>query len=469
MQSDPTTETSAVTHTETQRTAAERRRDFVVRRSLRSSVYEGAFAAAMAAFGEAFFGAYALLLKAGTFQLGLLGALPPALGAGFQFFSNRLIGYYGSRKRLVASGALLQALMYIPVLAAFFFSDELRVWLLLVFICLYYIFGSVINPAWNSWMGDLVVENRRGAYFGKRSTLTNTAAFLTMLIAGCILRQFEGAGTGKQFEGFVLIFLLAVSCRMVSLLYLARQYEPRYRTTREADFSFLQFLQQPVFRNYRSFVLYLGVMNFGVFISAPFFTPYMLHDLHMDYLTFTCVNATAIIVKVLSLPVWGKTVDRFGARRVMSLAGYLMPLVPVLWVFSGSVSWLFAIQAYSGFIWAGFDMATVSFIFDITSPEKRVTGVAYYNIVNGVALIAGAMFGSIIVKLNLLFVSPYLLAFLASGLLRLGASLLFLPRLAEVRSVENIAYPRLFLKVVFSVPAVSRIYEMIPFQRRREE
>ena len=66
--------------------------------------------------------------------------------------------------------------------------------------------------------------------------------------------------------------------------------------------------------------------------------------------------------------------DRFGARRVMSLAGYLMPVVPVLWLVSGSVPWLIAIQIYSGFIWAAFEIATVSFIFDVTTPEKRVTG-----------------------------------------------------------------------------------------------
>ena len=60
--------------------------------------------------------------------------------------------------------------------------------------------------------------------------------------------------------------------------------------------------------------------------------------------------------------------------------------------------------------------------------------------------------------------SAYLLAFLASGLLRLGASLLFLPRLREVRPVEEIGYRTLFFKVVFSVPTISLLYELIPFQ-----
>ena len=270
----------------------------------------------------------------------------------------------------------------------------------------------------------------------------------------------------RQYEGFILIFLIALISRMISLLYLYKQYEPAYQVLREAEFGFLQFFQEPQFRNYRSFVIYLGLMNFAVFISGPFFTPYMLKDLQMDYLTFTLVNASSIIVKVLSLPVWGKAVDRFGARRVMSLAGYLMPIIPVLWLFSRDVTWLIAIQIYSGFIWGGFEIATVSFIFDITTPQKRATGVAYYNIVNGLALISGALLGSTIVRFNTVFLSPYFLVFLLSGLLRLIASLLFLPRLAEVRAVEEIGYPRLFLKVVFSVPTISLLYELIPFQRR---
>lgn len=443
----------------------DRRKDYRVRKSLRYSVTEGALAASMVGFGESFFVAYALLLKATTLQVGLLSALPQALGALLQFFSNALIRAFGSRKKLVMSGSLLQALMYVPV-ALIFFSGEWRVWHLLFFVCLYFAFGMVINPSWNSWMGDLVVENRRGAYFGRRSRVTSTALFIALLAAGYMLRQFEGAGIQKQFEGFVLIFLAAAACRVVSILFLSKQFEPPYTVRKEAEFGFLQFLKKPEFRNYRYFVMYLGLMNFAVFISGPFFTPYMLKELRLDYLTFTLVNASSIIVKVLSLPVWGKTVDRFGARRVMSLAGFLMPLVPVLWLFSENITWLIAIQIYSGFIWGGFEIAIVSFIFDITTPQKRVTGVAYYNMVNGLAVISGALLGSLVVRLNTVFWSPYLLAFLLSGLLRLGASLLFLPRLREVRTVEEIGYPRLLLKVVFSVPTISLLYELIPFQRR---
>jgi MFS family permease len=315
-------------------------------------------------------------------------------------------------------------------------------------------------------MGDLVVENRRGAYFGRRSKVTSTASFLALLGAGFLLRQFEGGGPGWQYAGFLLIFLLAFASRMISVLYLQKQYEPPYSSPTEAEFGIRHVLRRDEFRNYRLFVIYLGLMNFAVFTSGPFFTPYMLRDLQLDYLTFTLVNGSSILVKVLSMPVWGRTVDRFGARRVLSLAGYLMPVVPVLWLFSDRVAWLIVIQVYSGFVWGAFEIATASFIFDITTPRQRATGIAYYNMINGGALISGALIGSLIVRLDLFFPSPYLFAFLVSGVLRMAASLLFLPRLTEVRAVEDIGYSRLFLKVVFSVPTVSLLYELIPFQRR---
>ncbi len=443
----------------------DRRRDYRTRRSLRYSLYDGAFSAAMIGFGESFVVAYALFLKATTLQVGLLSALPQSLGSLFQFFTNRLIHAMGSRKLLVVWAAALQGMMYLPM-ALSAFAGPGRIWLLLVVICLYWIFGLILGPAWNSWMGDLVVENRRGAYFGRRSKITGAATFLALLLGGLLL---ERQGAASAYRGFVLIFLLALACRMISVLFLTKKYEPPYAAPAEAPFGFLAFLRQAGHRNHGRFVLYLALMNFSVFLSAPFFTPYMLDDLKLSYLTFTIVNAAAVVAKVVSMPVWGRAADRFGARRVLSLSGMLMPLVPVLWLFSRDVAWLLAIQVYSGFIWGGFEIASFSFIFDSTSPRNRATCVAYYNMINGVALISGALLGSALVREALLFHSPYLLVFLVSGLLRFAASLLFLPRIREVREVETIGYYRLFLKVVSNMPTLGIVYSLIPFRKKADD
>lgn len=436
-----------------------------IRRSLRYSVFDGAFSASMIGFGESFFVAFAVFLRATSLQVGLLSSLPQAMGSLLQLFSDGLIRLLGSRKRLVALAALLQALMYVPI-ALVYFMGGLRVFHLVFFACLYWIFGMILGPAWNSWMGDLTGERDRGSYFGRRNKITGFASFVSFLLAGYILQRFS-RGEAAEYVGFALIFALAFSSRIASFVFLTKKYEPLHGHAGEPEFGFLQFIRQARFRNYGLFVLYLSLMNFSVYMSAPFFTPYMLNDLKLDYMAFAVVNAAALVVKLFSMPVWGRASDRFGAKKVLGLAGFLMPAVPLLWVFSGDVAYLIAIQMYSGFIWGGFEISSFSFIFDTTSPRNRATCVAYYNVINGAVLLTGAMAGSLIVRYNALFWSKYLLVFALSCLFRYGASLAFLPRLREVRMVESIPYHSLFFKVVSTMPTKGLVLSLIPFRRQR--
>ncbi len=438
-----------------------------IKKSLSYSVLDGTFSASMIGFGESFFAAFAVFLKANNIHLGLLSSLPLLLGSLAQMLSNHLIKRFKSRKTLVVSAALLQGLMYIPVALVYFFGT-LRVEYLILFACFYWIFGMILGPAWNSWMGDLVDEKKRGAYFGMRGKITGSATFISYMIAGYILQKFSG-DTMMQYAGFVTVFCLALSSRMISVAFLIKKHEPPYSTVKSAEFSLLQFIRQARFRNYGLFVLYLSVMNAAVYISAPFFTPYMLYDLEMDYMTFTIVNAAAIITKIFFVPVWGKSSDRFGTRKVLSLTGFLMPLTPLLWVISGDVYYLIAIQIYSGFIWAGFEIASFNFVFDTTTPQKRARGIAYYNVINGVAIFAGSLVGALAVRYNELFHSRYFLVFIISGIIRYVASFVFIPRLREVRQVEHIPYSDLLFKVISTMPTTGLVFGLIPFKKKPQE
>src|SRR3989339_2065867 len=82
-----------------------------IRKSLRYSILDGTFYSLMVGFGESFFSAFAVFLKANNMQLGLLGSLPQALGSLSQLVSNRLIWLFNSRKKFVCTSALLEGLM----------------------------------------------------------------------------------------------------------------------------------------------------------------------------------------------------------------------------------------------------------------------------------------------------------------------------------------------------------------------
>ncbi len=271
-------------------------KDIQVRKSLRYSIFDGAFSASMIGLGESYFVAFAVFLKATNIQLGMLSTLPQFIGSILQLLSTRLIVLFGSRKRLVCTAVLLQALIFIPIVLSYFGGSQ-SVILLMLFVGLYWVFGMLLGPAWNSWMGDLTENRNRGEYFGTRSKVIALSSFIAFFISGSILDIFKRGSMG-MFGGFATIFTLALVARLVSFVFLSRKYEPEYHGISEPEFGFRDFLRQERFSGFRVFAYYYGFMNFAVYLAVPFFVPYMLKDLRMSYLTFTAVQAIAVGSKV---------------------------------------------------------------------------------------------------------------------------------------------------------------------------
>jgi MFS family permease len=310
-------------------------RENKIKKSLKYSILDGSFYSVMVGFGESFFSAFAIFLKATNFEIGLLSSLPQALGSFLQIFSKHLIDIFKSRKLFVCTAAFIQGLIYILVALTFFFGT-FSIYALILFVSIYYILGMVLSPAWTSWMGDLVNEKERGSYFGMRNKVTGFFFFISFIAAGYILQKFSVSG--YVYLGFVALFAVAFISRIFSFIYLTKKFEPEYKQSEENYFSFTDFVRQSLLStNYGVFVSYLCLMNFSVYVAAPFFTPYMLKDLAFDYRIFTVITAVSLVVKFLMMPVWGKLSDKYGTIKVLTLCGFLMPVLPLLWVFSANI------------------------------------------------------------------------------------------------------------------------------------
>lgn len=422
-----------------------------IEKSLRISMFDGVFASIMSGFTQEYFAPFVILMNATVRQIGILTAVPNLVAALLQIKSADLTERMGSRKKVLNIFVFLQALMLIPM-ALIALRQGGGVYLFIVLVTLFTAFGAFATPAWGSMMSDLVAEGKRGDYFGWRNMLLGMVTILSMFFAGFLVQY------SKIFSvhmGFALLFLLAFIFRMLSWSYLKKMYDPPLTRTVAEGYSFLKFLSRIRGDNFARFVVSIALMNFSVNLAGPFFAVLMLRELHFSYLLYTVITVTASIAIFVTIRRWGRHADRVGNIKIIKATSFLVSAIPFWWLVSLNPVFLIFAQVYSGFLWAGFNLAAANFIYDAVPSPDRIRSIAYFNVINGLALFAGAMAGGFLVQvLPPLFGHRILTLLCISAALRFGVSFLMLSKLKEVRPVTRIRSSQLFFSIIGLRPLI---------------
>lgn len=424
----------------------------------RLSYRDGVAHAAMLGFGESFVGAFGIFLKATSTQIAALAALPPLVGAFSQIIGASVIERFRNRLVVVVRSALLQGALWIPISILPFLPGALstKVMLLLGLVTIYHICAGLFLPAWSSLIGDLVPQTSRGVFFGGRNMWIGFATFVSVMVAGGLL-EFSHLYLSEAV-GFLSIFLLAAAARFCSAYWLARYDNPAFDFDPSHRFSIIDFIRRTPHSNYAKFVFFTATITFATFVAGPFFTVYMLRDLQFSYLQFTLITASSTVTQFMAVQHWGRLVDHFGCKRILTFCGYGVSSVPLLWLFSANFYYLLLIQGYAGFVWAGFNLAAGNFTYDAVTPPKRARAVAYQSVVNNCFLLFGSLLGSQIeasvpkllslLEAPIYFQSNLLVLFFVSGVLRFLTTLFWIPRFQEVREVRHVAGRELLFRIV---------------------
>lgn len=419
-----------------------------IKRSEKISVVEGSFYGMMEGFGTKYITPYALALGASNFLIALLSTLPNFLGNLNQLTTLKLIKKR-SRKSISFYSVLFQALLWIPIILIgilYFFAEKYRSIipvLLLVFYSILLVIGSIVGPAWNSWMKDLIVKNS-GRYFGTRNRIVNLVIVISMAFAGLILSYFSES----LLLGFFIIFFIAFTARLISSILLLKQYEPPFTYNDASYFNFKQFLRKMPSNNFGKFVILVSLISLATAIAGPFFAVYMLKDLGFSYIQFTVVSTGAIISMIIFLPRWGGFADDFGNVKVLKLTSLFITIIPLLWFctiflkgfpLTFIVIYLFGLELFSGFMWAGFNLSASNFVYDAVSRDRMAFCVAYFNIINSFGAFIGAILGGFLSSknINLFGLKGFFILFLLSFVIRFFITIFIQTSIREVRNVRD--------------------------------
>ncbi len=429
--------------------------------SLKASFWDGVYASAMFGVTINYITPFALLLGGNPFYVGLLNSLPLLFGAIVQLASTEVAKKFKSRVKSVTFFVLLQSFSWFVICGVVFIPEKFRLFSFIALIILNNIFGSIATPAWASLMSDTVDASKYGEYFSWRGKVLGFINLVSSFAAGIFLFIVP-----VKIIGFFFLFLIAGITRFISGVYLSLMDDVRVDHADAKDFTFIKFIKRIKESNFVKFVLFVSLLNFCVFLASPFFAVHMIDELKFRYSTYTIVTVAATLAGLISLPFWGSLSDRFGNVKVIKVTASLSPILPVLWLFTQNPLLLGMVNALAGYIWAGFNLAIVNFIFDATSKEVRTRCFAYFSFTNGFFIFTGTLLGGWLAT-NMPFSisgSKLLTLFLISGILRFLVNIFFIRRFEEVKEVPLIA-PREIFYIVLGISAASSFGENVFYKK----
>ena len=395
-----------------------------LRRDLRSILGDGASFSIMVGIGETYLPAFVLAAGMGEVAAGLITTLPLVAGALLQLASPAAIRRLGSNRRWVVCCALIQALAFVPLVAAAWFDWEAgRVAFLMASV--YWAAGMATGPAWNTWVGTIVPGAMRAAYFARRTRFSQAGVLLGFLAGGFALQA--GRAYEHVLHTFAALFLVAAVCRLASAGFLAAQSEPVPPSPDHREVSWRELLGRLRGGHDGALLIYLLSVQAAAQIAGPYFTPFMLKQLKFSYIDYVLLIGVSFAAKVVALPALGQFARRAGARRLLWIGGVTIVPCSGLWIVSQSFPYLVAVQILAGLAWAAYELAMFLLFFESIPEAERTSVLTTFNLGNALATVLGSLLGGLLLRLGDKTLATYLAIFGLSSAARL-ATMVFLSR-----------------------------------------
>ena len=410
--------------------------------ALKHSISEGKWWAIMWGFGDSFLPAFAVLLKATTTQLGLLVSIPQLFAAFIQLLAIRFENNNVSRKKMLVTTTLLQGIMWFAIFLVSWATESMMV--LIILATFYAGIGAMGLPFWVSWMGDLVAQDSRGTYFGRRNRIVGFITFISLAVAGILLDYIS---QWTAMAGFALLFSIAGLARLYSARFFHLQFEPETHFKPQEKYSFREFIRGMGKNSFGMFTIYVSFMNLAVFISGPLMVAYWLQELGFSYLQLTVLMGVISVSTFLMMSHWGKHIDQYGNRNILEVTSRIIAIFPLLWYLlhflNGSIVFYvaIAIQILGGLAWSGYNLTLGNYIYDAIDPQNRLRMTSYHNVFKGSGIVLGGVLAGVLSSIPLadqgimdaIVPNGILTCFLFSAMARVIVIKVFMPRIHEFR------------------------------------
>ena len=385
---------------------------------------DGVFSQAQESFSGDYIPLFALAAGASAGSIGVLAAAASLLSiAGF--LPGAIVGArLRARKPFVLASSGTVSRLFLPFLALLPLlvpSGASLVFLIIAMNALRILAGSFANASWTSLVADLVPSANRGRYFASRNMAIGVVALAASPLAGLIIGTINGRSV-HAFPGYQVSLLMAFTLGMVSTVSFSRIPEPPARKParlREKARGFLELVRRnPPFAWLAASSLVWGL---SVTMATPFFNMYLVTALGGNAATVGTAAGVFALAGLFGQAAFGRLIDRRGSRAILVLTGFLIPIFPLAWALARVPLHVYLINVGSGFLWAGYNLASFNILLEMSPAEDREAAVGLYQSAVAASAVLGPLLGGYLAG-----AVGFKAVFVLSGVGRLAGTSLFL-------------------------------------------
>jgi MFS family permease len=278
-----------------------------------------------------------------------------------------------------------------------FLSPQAAPWALVALIALLNFPGALSGLSWQSMIGDLVPEERRGTFFSSRNRWMTITAMVVTFSTGFFLEQFHE----DSVFPYQILFIVGFGFALVEVFYLLRHKEaPAEQAVSEEKevpkkkFSFEVFKHKP----YVAFIVCALLFNFGAQMGWSIFSIYQIKEAHATALWFSMFSVTNQLSQIVSIKWWAKFADKYGNTMMLFVAAAGMATAPALMIVSTNLYYITIINLWIGIFVAGTNLLLFNQLLN-SSPQKQLTTyIANYNFLLAIIGFLAPQFGVLLLN-----------------------------------------------------------------------
>lgn len=375
-------------------------------------------------------------LGANDLIFGLITAIPQAANIMQLPFSMMITRHQKRKPYVVGFGVMARILWLLMGFLPLLFPQN-KMLALGVFMAMLTVSSILIampNVGWFSWFSDLCPDSIQSRWLSIKEMMVAISGFAFGLIVAYVLDHMQGN------IRYAIVFAVAGAMGVadLALFSLVREVKPTGNTSTSMSLLLKNILKNKPFMR---FTLMWTVWCFTSNMFSPYLTPYSMNVMGLNYMQITLFGTmTCSIATALSMPRWGKLLNRMPSKQIMMVSCLANCAIPLVYLFSskGNIWPTFLYNLVGALMWSGCNLCATYMQLEFSTQDIRPTYLAVFNCISAViGTTLGSIMGGVLLDVwetslfHIGFMDRYMILIVLSSLLRTIGVVVLVPAIPK--------------------------------------